>query len=177
MKKILETERLMLREMTDADLQDLAQILKDPIVMKAYEHAFEDWEVRDWLNNQKKRYDQHGFGLWAVILKETDQMVGQCGLTWQQWDKKMVVEIGYLLKKAFWHQGYATEAAVACKNYAFEVVKTKEVYSIIRDTNTASQAVAKRNGMSIRGRLVKHYHGIDMPHILYCVECDKNLFD
>ncbi|WP_195268990.1 GNAT family N-acetyltransferase [Eubacterium sp. 1001713B170207_170306_E7] len=164
---ILETERLALRKMDDEDFKDLCEILQDPVVMEAYEHAFDEVEVRQWLENQKRRYRENGFGLWAVVLKESGKMIGQCGLTWQQVGNNEVLEIGYLLKKAFWHRGYATEAAVACKKYAFEVLGAEQVYSIIRDTNSASEAVAKRNGMLLKGKMIKYYYGINMPHLLY----------
>ena len=168
-KIILETDRLILREMSQADFPDLCKILQDEEVMYAYEHAFSDAEVQEWLDRQLQRYREYGFGLWAVILKETGKMIGQCGLTMQDSGSGSVLEVGYLFQKAIWHHGYATEAAVACKDYAFTVLKAAEVYSIIRDSNLPSQAVAKRNGMTAHGTLVKHYHGMDMPHLLFSV--------
>ncbi|MGI6665548.1 MAG: GNAT family N-acetyltransferase [Christensenellaceae bacterium] len=166
---ILETERLYLREMDDGDYDALARILQDEEVMYAYEHAFSEAETRNWLENQKKRYKEYGFGLWAVVLKETGEMIGQCGLSMQEYNDAQVLEIGYLFQKAFWHKGYAAEAAIACKHYAFEKLGAAEVYSIIRDTNIASQNVAKRNGMTIKDMFVKHYYGMDMPHYLFSV--------
>lgn len=168
-KIILETDRLILREMSQADFPDLCKILQDEEVMYAYEHAFSGTEVQEWLDRQLQRYREYGFGLWAVILKETGKMIGQCGLTMQDSGSGSVLEVGYLFQKAFWHHGYATEAAVACKDYAFTVLKAAEVYSIIRDSNLPSQAVARRNGMTAHGTLVKHYHGMDMPHLLFSV--------
>ena len=102
---ILETERLVLREMEQGDFADLAEILQDPEVMYAYEHDFTDADVQAWLDRQRRRYARNGFGLWAVILKETDQMVGQAGLTMQPYQGGEVLEIGYLLKKRFWGRG------------------------------------------------------------------------
>lgn len=169
MKAILETKRLVLREMVPEDFDALCKILQDKRVMYAYEHAFSDTEVHDWLRRQRERYRKDGFGLWAAIRKEDGKLIGQCGLTMQQWDTKWVPEIGYLFRYDCWHQGYATEAAVACKLYAFEHLGLGEVYSIIRDTNAASQRVAQRNGMSPRARMTKHYYGMDMPHIVYSV--------
>ena len=96
-------------------------------------------------------------------------MIGQCGLTMQPWKDEEVLEIGYLFERLYWHKGYATEAAMACKRYAFEVLKAEEVCSIIRDTNTASQNVAIRNGMTRAGTWIKHYKGVDMPHDRYVV--------
>lgn len=96
-------------------------------------------------------------------------MIGQCGLTMQQWKDEQVLEIGYLFERAHWHNGYATEAAQACRKYAFEVLDADEVCSIIRDTNTASQNVAIRNGMVKEDSWTKHYRGVNMPHYRYVV--------
>lgn len=164
---VLETERLYLREMKQSDFNSLCKILQDEDTMYAYEGAFSDNEVQEWLDRQISRYQKWNFGLWAVILKETDKMIGQCGLTMQSWKDAEVLEIGYLFERLYWHNGYATEAAKACKKYAFEVLKADEVCSIIRDTNIASQNVAKRNGMIKKDAWTKYYKGVDMPHYRY----------
>lgn len=164
---ILETDRLYLREMKQSDYDALCKILQDEETMYAYEGAFSDEEAQEWLDRQLSRYQKWGFGLWAVILKENEEMIGQCGLTMQPWKDEEVLEIGYLFRRQYWHQGYAIEAARACKHYAFETLYREKVYSIIRDTNTASQNVALRNGMSVADHWVKHYRGVDMPHDLY----------
>ena len=170
MNMIFETERLFARKLTKDDFGSLCRILQDPEVMYAYEHAFSDAEVNSWLERQLKRYVTDGFGLWAVILKETGSMIGQCGLTMQDWNGKMVPEIGYLFEKAYWHRGYASEAAKGCKEYAFQSLKLPRVYSIIRDNNLPSHRVAERTGMKLCGSLVKHYYGLDMAHLVFCVE-------
>lgn len=166
---ILETKRLYLREINQSDFHSLCKILQDEAAMYAYEGAFSDGEVQEWLDRQISRYQKWDFGLWAVILKETDEMIGQCGLTMQPWKEGEVLEIGYLFNRLYWHKGYATEAARACKKYAFENIETDEVCSIIRDTNIASQKVAVRNGMARADFWIKHYRGIDMPHYRYVV--------
>ncbi|MGN0678357.1 MAG: GNAT family N-acetyltransferase [Oscillospiraceae bacterium] len=167
---IIETERLYFREMKQSDFNSLCKILQDEETMYAYEGAFSDAEVQEWLDRQISRYQKWDFGLWAVILKETDEMIGQCGLTMQPWKNEEVLEIGYLFQRAFWHKGYAIEAAKACKKYAFENLNANEVCSIIRDTNTASQNVAIRNGMTVADTWTKHYRGVDMPHLRYIVQ-------
>lgn len=166
----LETERLYMREMNSSDFNDLCRILQDNDTMYAYEGAFSDSEVQDWLDRQIERYKKWGFGLWVVVLKETEEMIGQCGLTLQPWKESEVLEIGYLFNRRYWHNGYATEAAKACKIYAFEVLKAGEVCSIIRDTNFPSQNVAIRNGMIKTDTWIKHYRGVDMPHFRYVVK-------
>lgn len=167
---VIETERLYLRKLTEDDYDNLCGILQDEEVMYAYEHAFSDSEVHEWLQRQLNRYIEYGnFGLWAVILKETGEFIGQTGLTIQECGGNKYLEIGYLFKKAFWHRGFATEAAIACREYAFNVLGADSVYSIIRDSNTASQNVAKRVGMHKIKEIVKHYHNIDMPHYIYAI--------
>ena len=138
--------------------------------MYAYEGAFSDEEVQNWLDKQLTRYQEDGVGLYAVLLKETSAMIGQCGLTFQDTPNGKVLEIGYLFQKAYWHYGYATEAAKACKRYAFDTLAADEVYSIIRDNNIPSQNVAKRNGMTVTDTFVKHYRGVDMPHYIFSVK-------
>lgn len=164
---VLETQRLVLREMTQADFPDLCKIMQDDDVMYAYEGIFSNDEVQRWLDRQIERYKEFGFGLWAVVLKETGIMIGQCGLSMQDFNNSKVLEVGYLFQKDYWHHGYASEAAIACKEYAFDKLDAKEVYSIIRDTNIPSQNVAIRNGMACIDKFIKHYRGVDVPHFLF----------
>ncbi|MBE6721107.1 MAG: GNAT family N-acetyltransferase [Ruminococcaceae bacterium] len=166
---IIQTERLYLREMGQKDYPALKKILQDPDVMYAYEGAFNDQETQAWLDKQISRYQKFGFGLWAVVLQETGEMIGQCGLTMQPCKGREVLEVGYLFQKKFWHKGYASEAAIACKEYAFHTLNADEVFLIIRDTNTASQNVAIRNGMKVVDRFIKHYRSVDIPHFLFSV--------
>ncbi len=170
---ILETPRLVLRPMTQDDLPALKRTLQDPVAMKAYEHAFSDDEAQDWLDKMLARYQTDGFGLWAVILKENGQWIGQCGITMQPCEDRMVHEVGYLFERAYWHHGYATEAAMACRDYAFEALGVDEVFSIIRDSNLPSQHVAERNGMTRRGVLDKFYYNVHMPHYLYSIRREE----
>lgn len=168
---IAETERLIIREMEQSDFDAVCKILCDEEVMRAaYESAFSQEEAKNWMNRHFKRYAEYGFGLWAVVLKETNEMIGQCGLTIQSWRDKEIMEIGYLFQKAYWHKGYATEAAIACKEYAFSVLNASSVYSMIRDTHIASQNVAVRNGMKVVDKFTKNFRYVDMEFFLYCAE-------
>lgn len=166
---ILETERLYLKEMNQSDFEDLAEILQNSRVMYAYEHDFSDNDVQEWLDRQITRYKKYGFGLWAVILKSTDEMIGQAGLTMQPYKDNEVLEIGYLLKERFWHHGYASEAANGCKKYAFEQLNRDKVYSIIKSDNYASMKVAKSMGMKKEDEFVTQYYNGDMLHFLYSI--------
>ena len=163
----LETARLRLREMTVDDLPDLRAILQDEQTMTAYEGAFDETMTQAWLERMLGRYRDDGFGMWAVELREKPRMIGQCGLTRQHILSQDVIEVGYLFNRAYWHQGYATEAATACVHCAFERLKLDRVWAQIRDTNVASMNVARRLGMTERGRFERHYRGVDMPHIAF----------
>lgn len=165
---VLETDRLIVREISHGDYNALCGILQDEETMRAYEGAFSGAEVQEWIERQLRRYREYGFGLWAVVLKATGEVIGQCGLTMQMWNGQEALEVGYLFNRNYWHHGYATEAARGCIDYAFNVLGATDVCSIIRDSNIASQRVAQRSGMArTEGVMVKHYRGVDMPHYRY----------
>lgn len=166
---IFETERLYLRPITIYDRADLCKILQDTETMYAYEHPFSDEEVDNWLYKILHSYDTFGFGLWAVISKVTDDLIGQVGLSMQKCDDEDILEIGYLLKKEFWHNGYAFESAWGAKKYAFEILKSSMVYSKIKYNNFPSQRVAEKLGMRRVKEFNIHYYGKDVLHYLYAV--------
>ena len=120
-----------------------------------------------------RRLTEGDFGNLCMIMQDEETMrayevIGQCGITMQTLgDGRQVHEVGYLFRRDFWHNGYATEAARGCMDYAFDTLGAEEVYSIIRDSNMASQRVAERNGMRRVGTMIKHYRGVDMPHYIY----------
>jgi DHA3 family macrolide efflux protein-like MFS transporter len=165
----IETKRLYLMELKEADMPDLRAILQDEQTMYAYEGAFSEDETREWFDKQLSNYECHGHGLWAAVLKESHKMIGQCGLTWQNIEDRSVLEVGYLFNRAYWHKGYASEAANSCVMYAFNVLGHEEVYAIVRDTNLPSMNVAIRCGMTARRRFSKPYRGVDMTHIAFSV--------
>ena len=78
---ILETNRLILRPLTEEDFDAWTAVLGDPEVMYAYEHGFSPEEVRQWIERQQERYAKDGFGLWALIEKTSGQLIGDCGIT------------------------------------------------------------------------------------------------
>ena len=166
----LETARLQLREMRLSDMKSLSSILQDERVMYAYNGAFNEEETMMWMRKQLRRYKEFGFGLWAVLLRDTKEMIGQCGITMQEYRMTRVPEIGYLLAHDYWHKGYATEAAIACREYGLDTLKFDALYSIVRDTNLASRKVALRNGMHPVDTIVRHYRGGEMPHIVFCTK-------
>ena len=95
------------------------QIFADPVAMRYYPSTKTEEEAKTWITNQIQNYNTYGYGLWAVILKENNEFVGQVGLIPQIVDDREEVEIGYLFVREFWGRGLATEAAIACRDYGF----------------------------------------------------------
>lgn len=166
---ILETEYLCLKEMRQDDFDDLKMMLQDLDVMYAYKHNFSDADVQSWLDKNIKRYKDFGFDLWGIYLKETDEFIGNAGLSMQDTDVEQVIEIGYLLKKEFWYKGYASEITKSIKEYAFNELGLSKVYSIIKHDNIASQKVAKKLGMIKEKEFMTKYYNGDMLHYLYSI--------
>lgn len=147
MKKILETERLFLREMTPDDYDALYAVLGDAEIMQHYPYVFDEEKVRAWIERNVNRYKDYGFGLWAVCLKETEEMIGDCGLTLQNIEGEMLPEIGYHIRRDMQHKGYAREAAAAVRDWAFENTDYPALYSYCKYTNVGSYKTAESIGM------------------------------
>ena len=144
---IIETERLFLREMMESDFDALYEVLADSDIMEHYPYTFDEARVRNWISRNMERYQKDGFGLWALVLKETGEMIGDCGITMQNIHGQMLPEVGYHIRADHQRKGYATEAAAACIRYAFEKHNFPTVYSYMKYTNIPSQKTAMKNGM------------------------------
>jgi RimJ/RimL family protein N-acetyltransferase len=163
---ILETERLILREMNLDDLDNLFKVLSDPETMKFYPKPCDRSTTKLWIERNMQRYIQQGIGLWGVILKENNQLIGDCGLVRQKIDDVTEVEIGYHVRRDLWGQGLATEAAQACLNYGFKQLSCDKLIGLIRPGNIASRRVAEKNGM----RLIKEIQWHNQPTSVYAIE-------
>ena len=127
---ILETERLFLREMNMEDFDALYRVLADPDIMRHYPYTFDEDRVRRWIERNMKRYREDGFGLWAVCLKDSGEMIGDCGLTLQSINGKLLPEIGYHIRGDWQRKGYAREAARAVRKFWFHVLRLSSLTSI-----------------------------------------------
>jgi ribosomal-protein-alanine N-acetyltransferase len=144
----LETSRLILRPMLGTDFDSLYRIFTDPKVMAAFSHPlFTREQMQRWLRRNLDHQNQYGYGLFSVILKETNELIGDCGL--EQMDDMNAAELGYDFRSEFWNQGYAGEAAIAVRDYAFDVLKLPRLISLIRVGNVASKRVAEKVGMTL----------------------------
>ncbi len=140
---IISTKRLFLREMTYEDLDALYAVLADSDIMQHYPYTFDEERVKNWIRRNTERYEKDGFGLWAVCLKESGKMIGDCGLTLQNINGKTKPEIGYHIARAYQLMGYAKEAAQAVRDWAFRNTEFDFVYSYMKKDNLPSVATAK----------------------------------
>jgi len=170
---ITETERLKIRQLNMSDLDVLFKMMQKPEVMYAWEHSFNKRETREWLNQQLTRYQQDGYGYFAVLLKDSGKMIGQAGLLRSELDGESIVEVGYIFDDSAWGQGYAIEAAYACADLAFSRFGVGKLYATIRPENEASVKVAMKLGMKKTGSYVKIYQDKEMPHDIYVLESIK----
>lgn len=152
---VLETNRLGLRRMEEADVDHLQLIFSDPEAMQYYPSTKNVDETVLWIQRVQNSYKKNGFGIWVVELKEQRKFVGQCGLIQQDVAGSAEIEIGYTFVRKFWGQGLATEAAIACKQYGFEALGCRKLVSLIDVHNKASQRVAEKNGMYIEKEIFK----------------------
>lgn len=146
---VLETERMMLRELVPEDVDDLMLIFSDPEAMRYYPSTKSREEAERWIRWVTGSYEQNGFGLWACVLKETGELCGQCGLMPQEVEGRREVEVGYLFVREFWGRGLATEAARASRDSGFEQLGRRRLVSLINPQNIPSRRVAERIGMGL----------------------------
>ena len=138
----ITTDRLILREMTGDDFDALYAVLSDSDIMQHYSYSFDEERVRGWINRNIERYSIFGFGLWAVCLKETGEIIGDCGLTMQNIGGVIKPEIGYHIRKDMQKKGFAKEAALAVRDWTFDNTPFKVIYSYMKYTNTPSAKTA-----------------------------------
>ncbi|MFY1046382.1 GNAT family N-acetyltransferase [Chryseobacterium sp. GP-SGM7] len=146
MKKILETNRLLLREFEIIDAESFYELNLNPNVIKyTGNSAFKDIdEAREFLENYSD-YHKNGYGRWAVIDKFTNQFLGWCGL---KYDEKLdETDIGFRFFEHFWNQGLATESAKACIDYGFKELNLKTILGRAMKENTASIKVLEKIGL------------------------------
>ena len=164
---ILETERLILRELTRDDLDALAALYADPEIRRYFPEGTltrdETLEEIEWIIDVY--YARHGFGLWATIDKATGRFIGRCGLIPWTIEGREEVEVAYLLAKAYWGKGLATEVARAILDYAFDTLHIERVVCFPLPENAASRRVAEKIGMALESEGVMDGE----PTVIYAI--------
>lgn len=147
MRTVLDASaRVRFRQMEASDLDAMSVLLGDPAVMAFYPAVKSRGEVRSWIEWSQRNYVDHGHGLW-VIETHAGEFVGDCGLTWQHVNRRSVLEVGYHVLTNQQGQGYASEAAGACRDFARDALRASQLVAISHPANVASRRVAEKIGI------------------------------
>lgn len=174
--EFLQTPRLVLRQMTLDDAADLHRFMGNLRVMYAWEYAFTEEQVKEWIERNMDRYARDGAGYFLAVRREDGVCVGQAALMRGEMAGRPVWELGWIFDETYWGKGDATEAARALARHAFDVLGIPDLWADIRPENVRSSAVARRIGMQPTGEsFVKHVAGKEMVHDVYRLTPDSFL--
>lgn len=177
---IIETERLILREWEDQDLETFSEINRDPKVMEFMPNLLSVEETSNWVKRIKQDFIEYGYGYWAVTIKSTKEFIGYTGLNFLDYEAHFtpVVEISWRIASKHWGKGYATEAAKAVLKIGFEKYGLKEIVSLTVPANKRSIRVMEKTGM--KRDLEGDFHHPKLPadhplslHVLYRVKLEE----
>ncbi len=158
---MLETERLFLRRMNDADIDAVFAMRSDADVMRFIRpHKIERGEAESWVKLTSGRWETERIGFCAVVEKASNEFVGWCGL-WRLTETNEI-EVGYALRREFWGKGYAVEASEAFLEYGFATLELAEIVAVARPENTNSRRVMEKLGM--RYDYMGEFYGRDLVH-------------
>jgi RimJ/RimL family protein N-acetyltransferase len=170
---VLETERLLLREFAPEDVGALEGILGDPVAMQYYPVPFDRAEVENWIRRNRARYRDCGFGLWAMLLKDSGELIGDCGCfvrVFEELGGNAEFELGWHVRRDLWGRGYATEAARCCIDYAFSSLGAERIIALVRPENKSSCRVAEKSGMNCEK--IIFWRGYD-----HCIYAKRRVLD
>ena len=163
---VIETSRLIIREHTDEDVENLLPVLTDPVTMSFWPSPLTKEQVIEWVSNNQKSYQENGFGRWAIIRKDGNQFIGDCGIKLALIDGTLENDLGYIIDHRHWNNGYAMEAAVACKEYALETLQMKRFVANMATDHTRSKNVAIKLGMKLE-KVFNNQRNRNLPTYLF----------
>ena len=158
----IETVRLRLRAFTPDDLDELQLVFGDTDVMKYISGGKPRTreETETGLRRTIEGWQRRGFGLWAVVEKATDKVIGYCGLI--SLEETPEIEVAYGLAKSSWGKGFATEAAHASLRFGFEELKLDRIVAVVNPQNISSQRVLEKLGMKYLRN--EHHYDADLMY-------------
>ena len=151
---VLETPRLILRELDLSDLDFVALMLSHPEVMHFFPKCLTREESEEWIRRQQTRYAEDGHGYWLALDKISGDPVGQAGVVKTDVEGLEQPSLGYTVHRTYWRRGYATEAAAACRDYVFDTLGRSRVITLVRPENLPSLGVALKIGLKIERRTI-----------------------
>ncbi|MCR9232797.1 GNAT family N-acetyltransferase [Gimesia chilikensis] len=146
----METTRLILRRWCEDDVTPFVELNKDPRVMQYYPSTLTSEQSMQMMDDIQKHFEEYGFGLWAVEIKDQTPFAGFIGLAVPQFTAFFTpcIEILWRLATPYWNQGYATEGAHAVLDFGFDECNLKQIVSFTVPSNIASRRVMEKIGMS-----------------------------
>ncbi len=164
------SERILLREMEISDLDHFHFLETDETILKYYGNYPKKniHETRDLLNSVITQYEKFNTGRLAIILRNTNEYIGWCGIKYnaeQRYNHANYYDLGYRLKSEFWGKGYATEASKACIQYCFEKLKINKIHAIVNTENRQSINVIEKLGKFTVERFIEN----DCIKNWYCI--------
>ena len=170
----IETERLLIRNLSTEDSQGLFEMDSDPEVQKylGNQPIENKSEATVYIENIQKEYKKFGSGRWAVIEKKTGNFIGWCGLKFISTEinsKSQYYDLGYRFIKKYWGKGYATESALACLKYGFEELNQEEIFAMVELNHLASRNILSKLGM----KEMNEFEYDNTPHIFYKISKEK----
>ncbi|HEY9633092.1 MAG TPA: GNAT family N-acetyltransferase [Coleofasciculaceae cyanobacterium] len=159
---VIETRRLQLRHFTPNDADELYRIYSYPDLFKYMPNQQPLlWEqTRIVIDSLIESWQRHRFGVWAVIYKKNQELIGHCGLKFL--DNTLEIQMGYLLLKSYWGIGLGTEAAGVALKYGFEEASLERIVAIAKPENIASRRVMEKVGMKYEKNA--HFYGNDVVY-------------
>lgn len=146
---MIETQRLILRQWEANDLESLHRIVSDPTTMSFWPTPFTREATEAWIACSLKSYRDNGFGRWAVQLRESDEIIGDCGIIRAEVNGVMEYDLGYIIHHPHWRKGYGYESAAECMRYGFETLGINRFVANMATDNIASARVAEKLGMQL----------------------------
>lgn len=162
---VLETQRLLLRQLETSDLAAMHRILSDPITMTFWPAPLSLEAAQTWIERQRQSYRNHGFGRYALISKDDHSLIGDCGIIPSIVNGQTENDLGYVIFHTFWQRGYATEAAEACKHDGLERLGLARICANMPADHLASRRVAEKIGMSFE----REFYNTRNRNILTCL--------
>ena len=142
----IESDRLIIRELQNSDLDFVAEMLGDAHVMRFWPQPYSREGAAEWIARHRKRYETDGFGYWLALRKVDARPVAQVGLLAQEFEGRKQVGLGYIVHRPFWRQGYAEEGVRACAQYGFETLGLDKIAILVRPENEPSVQLANKLG-------------------------------
>ena len=148
-REVLETRRLMLCELEPCDLESILPMMQDPEVMRYWPQPYTRESTSEWISHWVTRYAEDGCGYWLARDRHSGEVIGQAGVILQDLGgTEPEAGLGYIIHRPYWRQGFAVEAASACRDWAFNALEASRVVATVRPENLPSVAVARKIGLT-----------------------------